>query len=330
MKFKVNQCLVSSYGVLNEGPVYDSADYPEEFYNSLVEQGFVQDISYISSSVAGNISLADLSDVNVDLETSYNAGHMLVIDDSGCEVCCLPKDYNEFENKPIEEVGGTQEEPLIVSELATGIYRFNGYGKISPLSPTNEFSAYGILLVSNEETVVNVTCLYEGIQIWTINKETQEYTINNLIDRQTLSTELDGYVEWSYNETKDKNYIRLENDMNICGADTTGIDYNLIQVSRWNVVDVGSKSLPISLNTNGVVGIETPVSETNSTGKDFVATASALYKVVIEADPASKYYPYNGQTLFNGALANYITATIVFDAEDNISDFRIEVTGQVQ
>jgi len=46
MKFKVKQSLVSPYGVFDTGKVYESTDYPESFYDSLVSSGIAANDFY--------------------------------------------------------------------------------------------------------------------------------------------------------------------------------------------------------------------------------------------------------------------------------------------
>lgn len=76
---------------------------------------------------------------------------------------------------------------------------------------------------------------------------------------ETLKKELDektkNMVEWQYS-SEDRKHIVLGNHENILGTSTEGGTYNLAMVSKWNVADFGSSSLPMNLNaTDGKVTI---------------------------------------------------------------------------
>lgn len=55
------------------------------------------------------------------------------------------------------------------------------------------------------------------------------------------------FVEWSVRG--DRKHIVLDNHDNILGVGTDGNEYNLAMVSKWDVADFGSTSLPMNLNS---------------------------------------------------------------------------------
>lgn len=55
------------------------------------------------------------------------------------------------------------------------------------------------------------------------------------------------FVEWSVRG--DRKHIVLDNHDNILGVGTDGSEYNLAMVSKWDVADFGSSSLPMNLNS---------------------------------------------------------------------------------
>lgn len=59
--------------------------------------------------------------------------------------------------------------------------------------------------------------------------------------------------------------IQLANHDSISGVDTEGIGYNLLMLSKWNIVDLGSNKLP--LNINVPTGVRPTVQEPGQTGE---------------------------------------------------------------
>ena len=56
------------------------------------------------------------------------------------------------------------------------------------------------------------------------------------------------YTDVSDGENPNRKTIQLNNHDTISGLDTSGVGYNLAMVSKWNVADFGTSSLPINLN----------------------------------------------------------------------------------
>lgn len=59
--------------------------------------------------------------------------------------------------------------------------------------------------------------------------------------------------------------IQLANHDSISGVDTNGTGYNLLMLSKWNIVDLGSNKLP--LNINVPTGVRPTVQEPGQTGE---------------------------------------------------------------
>lgn len=72
--------------------------------------------------------------------------------------------------------------------------------------------------------------------------------LNDKIDKLDDKYQEKGdYVSFT-NISKDRKGIVLDNYNNILGKGTDGSSYNIAMVSKWDVVDFGSSSLPINLN----------------------------------------------------------------------------------
>ena len=59
--------------------------------------------------------------------------------------------------------------------------------------------------------------------------------------------------------------IQLANHDSISGVDTEGIGYNLLMLSKWNIVDLGSNKLPFNINVP--TGVRPTVQEPGQTGE---------------------------------------------------------------
>lgn len=84
-----------------------------------------------------------------------------------------------------------------------------------------------------------------------------ETTLVDYVTKAELATEMENvvkYTEFTYNDQQRKT-IQLANYDSISGLDTTGNGANLIMMSKWDKVDIGSANYPINLNTNDVVTI---------------------------------------------------------------------------
>ena len=60
--------------------------------------------------------------------------------------------------------------------------------------------------------------------------------------------------------------IQLANHDSISGVDTEGIGYNLLMLSKWNIVDLGSNKLPFNINVPA--GVRPTVQEAGQTGEE--------------------------------------------------------------
>lgn len=75
---------------------------------------------------------------------------------------------------------------------------------------------------------------------------------NKVISEDELNERTKNMVEWD-NDSERKHLV-LNNHDNIIGVSTDGTEYNLAMVSKWDVADFGSSSLPMNLNSkDGVV-----------------------------------------------------------------------------
>lgn len=100
-------------------------------------------------------------------------------------------DYNTLGNRPIVNMIGTLDEPIMVSDLSTGIYKIKGQYKISDLEETIYLSASDTLFIINNET--------DMVQI---KKITSDEIVNYSIANNTLS--FNEYITSDY--LKDNSY----------------------------------------------------------------------------------------------------------------------------
>lgn len=87
------------------------------------------------------------------------------------------------------------------------------------------------------------------------NSELEE-SIKNKVDWTDISTE----------DNADRKAIVLKNHNTLLGTDTKGQTYNIGMISKWDVVDLGTTSLPINLNTPK--GVRPTVQEAGQSGEE--------------------------------------------------------------
>lgn len=73
------------------------------------------------------------------------------------------------------------------------------------------------------------------------------------VTNEQLTEKLAGYVPY----TNDKNIV-LENDHKILGTDLEGAQHNLIELSRWDIIDVGSALTQLNFNGPDVPTYQPP------------------------------------------------------------------------
>ena len=111
-----------------------------------------------------------------------------------------PIDYDTLGNRPIVNLVGTLDEPIMVSELDDGIYRIKGQYKISDLEKTIYLSASDILMTVSKNN--------QNIEIKKITSDNiTDYIITNSdISKNTYVTEQylkdNNYTTTSYVDTK--------------------------------------------------------------------------------------------------------------------------------
>lgn len=122
-------------------------------------------------------------------------------------------DYNILGNRPIENIIGTLDEPIIITTLPSGIYKVKGQYKISDLEETTYLSADGDLFLVSVDYIKRIT--KDSINNYIIKgdsiiKETyitneylleQGYTTTNYVDikvkalEESIKTDIQSYVE---------------------------------------------------------------------------------------------------------------------------------------
>lgn len=76
---------------------------------------------------------------------------------------------------------------------------------------------------------------------------------SDYVTNEHLNERLSGYVPY----TNEKNIV-LENDHKILGTDLEGSQHNLIELSRWDIIDVGSASTQLNFNGPDVPTYQPP------------------------------------------------------------------------
>lgn len=90
------------------------------------------------------------------------------------------------------------------------------------------------------------------------------------------------FVIWDYS-TEERKHIVLNNHDSILGVGTDNVPYNLAMVSKWDVADFGSASLPMNLNSkDGVVTIND--NDPKKPGSGIVAKLSDVNSAVESLD----------------------------------------------
>lgn len=118
-------------------------------------------------------------------------------------------------------------------------------------------------------------------------------------------------VEWTDISTEDspnRKSIVLENHDTILGKDTNGNSNNLIMLSKWDVIDVGSSEKPINLNTPK--GVRPTIQEKGQTGED-------AYQIAYTSDIKNGVYNLGEVESFNN-LDEASSAKGICDSQDNV------------
>lgn len=122
-------------------------------------------------------------------------------------------DYNTLGNRPIENIIGTLDKPIIITTLSSGLYKVKGQYKISDLEETIYLSADGDLFVVETNYIKRIT--KDSINNYIINgnsiiKETyitdeyllsNGYTTTDYVDskvaalEESIRTDIQSYVE---------------------------------------------------------------------------------------------------------------------------------------
>lgn len=122
-------------------------------------------------------------------------------------------DYNTLGNRPIENLIGTLDEPIIITTLSSGIYKIKGQYKISSLEETTYLSADGDLFLISADCIKRIT--KDTINNYAINgdviiKETyitdeyllsQGYSTTDYVDskvtalEESIREDIQSYVE---------------------------------------------------------------------------------------------------------------------------------------
>ena len=95
------------------------------------------------------------------------------------------------------------------------------------------------------------------------------HTHDEYVTKDELITDLSNKVDWvniSTEENPDRKAIILKNHDTILGTTTSGGTVNVAMVSKWDVVDLGTTTLPINLNTPK--GVRPTVQEAGQTGEE--------------------------------------------------------------
>ena len=126
--------------------------------------------------------------------------------------------------------------------------------------------------LQNYATIDMVDELKDELKNYATNDDISDMATKTWVNEQGFLTEyqdISHKVDWvdiSTDENPNRKAIILDNNDMILGKDTNGNTRNLIMVNKWNVVDLGTSTLPINLNTPK--GIRPTVQEPNQTGEN--------------------------------------------------------------
>ena len=148
-----------------------------------------------------------------------------------------------------------------------------------------------------------------------------ETTLVDYVTKAELATEMENvvkYAEFTYNDQQRKT-IQLANYDSISGLDTTGNGANLIMMSKWDKVDIGSANYPINLNTNDVVTIN---------DDKIVATVDQIPNVegfVTNEVLNTTLGGYVTNEVLNNALGGYVTNEVM---NNTLGDYLTKVEAE--
>ena len=188
---------------------------------------------------------------------------------------------------------------------------------------------------SEGENVVDIDMsklsnIYEAGEGLSLNENTFNIAIDNTLNEKYLQLSENGIavngidnalseideklskkVEWTEiptEEAPNRKSIVLENHDTILGKDTNGAASNLLMLSKWNKVDVGTSKLPINFNTPK--DVRPTVQEAGQSGEE-------AYQIAYTSDLQSGLYNLGEVESFNN-LDEAASAKGVCDIQENI------------
>ena len=161
-------------------------------------------------------------------------------------------------------------------------------------------------------------------------KEEMDIAVNakaNATDLDALETKVDEVKTVADNAVPyalydNRKFIQLANHDALSGISTTGDGANLIMMSKWDKVDIGTSKYPCNLNTNDVITINddkvvattedvenavgqidlTPYAIKAEADKDYAKAETLLPGIVTDVFGQIIYNPYNVQVAYNKAI----------------------------
>ena len=95
------------------------------------------------------------------------------------------------------------------------------------------------------------------------------HTHDEYVTKDEVDSDLSNKVDWTDISTEDnpnRKAIVLKNHDTILGTDTSGNTRSILMVNKWGIVDLGTTTLPINLNTPE--GVRPTVQEAGQTGEE--------------------------------------------------------------
>ena len=213
-----------------------SAERPT--YNDTKELALLEDVDNV---LKGSISLVKKSDLE----------YTLMVDGVDCGTITLPKDqflkdvsYDGETNIlkfVFDTTDGEKTTDIDMSDLVDTYVAGNGL-----MLESNTFS---INIDANTQRYIEVSA--EGLKIVGVN--------------EALSTKVD-LVDISTEDNPNRKAIVLKNHDMLLGTNTSGSTANIAMINKWDIVDLGTSSLPINLNTPS--GVRPTVQEAGQTGEE--------------------------------------------------------------
>lgn len=251
--------------VKNDNKIYFKHGDENKAYidtTDFVKDGMISDVAIVDGFLVITFNTdAGKDEIKISIDKIFNAENYLTKQE--IEEKYVP--WGEYQGRKIISLN---DRDAISGKIADTTSKFGGEGAnllmLSSYSGldfavTEVGSAKTALVLNTIEDVVKVEVNENGkrVQHSVATDEDLNKLKENLAETYQEKGDYPVYERYDNDEQNiHKKTITLENNDNISGKRTDGIAVNLIELSKWNVVDIGSKSAP-AINLNS--GYERPL-----------------------------------------------------------------------